>query len=424
MSDPRSVRDRVFRKASLERLSSPEQLDLLIQVTSPRAWIALAALWLGLGSLLVWSVLGRVSTRVEAEGILLGGQVQDVIPAFGGQVISLGASVGDDVTSGQVLATLDQPELAIQIENQRARIRELEDEHAYVVRVTQRDLEIQRRFYAQQRANLEQAVAEQEEVFRQLSERAEGDRRLLEQGIISRADWLASQQSLNSAREQLERARNDLTQLNSTELNAEFQAQQAITQGEMAVRDARRTLAEMENNFRLRSTVRSPYAGKVVEVAVGVGDVLAAGQAMMKIRVSERERGLRAILYVEGADGKRVEQGMDIQIVPSTIRPEEYGYMLGTVSRVTELPTTSQAMQQALRNDQLVASLSSLTAPFQVDAELIADPDTPSGYRWTSVPGPDLEIGGGTPARALIVVERRRPIELVVPAIRRMFQLF
>ena len=34
----------IFRKAALERLSSPEQLDYLMSITSPIAWIALAAI--------------------------------------------------------------------------------------------------------------------------------------------------------------------------------------------------------------------------------------------------------------------------------------------------------------------------------------------------------------------------------------------
>ena len=38
----------IFRKVALERLSSPEQLDQLMQVTSPKGWLALA----GLGALL------------------------------------------------------------------------------------------------------------------------------------------------------------------------------------------------------------------------------------------------------------------------------------------------------------------------------------------------------------------------------------
>lgn len=34
----------IFRQSSLDRLSSPEQLDQLIRITSRRSWIALVAM--------------------------------------------------------------------------------------------------------------------------------------------------------------------------------------------------------------------------------------------------------------------------------------------------------------------------------------------------------------------------------------------
>ena len=37
------MQNKLFRKVALERLSSPEQLDQMMTVTSLRGWIALAA---------------------------------------------------------------------------------------------------------------------------------------------------------------------------------------------------------------------------------------------------------------------------------------------------------------------------------------------------------------------------------------------
>jgi len=37
------TRPSIFRQAALDRLSSPEQLDRLMQVTLPTGWIALVA---------------------------------------------------------------------------------------------------------------------------------------------------------------------------------------------------------------------------------------------------------------------------------------------------------------------------------------------------------------------------------------------
>lgn len=55
----------VFRKVSVERLSSPEQLDTLMRVTSPKGWLALAALGLLLISAIAWGFGGTLSTKIQ-----------------------------------------------------------------------------------------------------------------------------------------------------------------------------------------------------------------------------------------------------------------------------------------------------------------------------------------------------------------------
>jgi hypothetical protein len=60
-----------FRRAALERLSSPEQLDQLIHITHPRAWLLLLGLIAVILALLVWGAAGQVSNQVEVRTILL-----------------------------------------------------------------------------------------------------------------------------------------------------------------------------------------------------------------------------------------------------------------------------------------------------------------------------------------------------------------
>lgn len=61
----------IFRQESLERLSSPEQLDQLMQIVTPKSWLPLATL----GSLIViavlWSVVGRIPITATASGVLV-----------------------------------------------------------------------------------------------------------------------------------------------------------------------------------------------------------------------------------------------------------------------------------------------------------------------------------------------------------------
>jgi hypothetical protein len=61
----------IFRKESLERLSSPEQLDQLMQVVSPKSWLPLASLGLLVGLALLWSIFGRIPITAIGRGILV-----------------------------------------------------------------------------------------------------------------------------------------------------------------------------------------------------------------------------------------------------------------------------------------------------------------------------------------------------------------
>ena len=51
----------IYRKSSLDKLSSPEQLDRMIVITSPTFWIAVAGAVLITVEALIWSIVGRLT---------------------------------------------------------------------------------------------------------------------------------------------------------------------------------------------------------------------------------------------------------------------------------------------------------------------------------------------------------------------------
>jgi multidrug efflux pump subunit AcrA (membrane-fusion protein) len=97
----------IYRQEALERLGSPEQLDRLLQLTSPRGWIALVALGMLLTGALAWSILGTVPITVEGQGVLTRGDgpVRLEAPAAG-VVQEVRVEPGDAVAGDQVLALL------------------------------------------------------------------------------------------------------------------------------------------------------------------------------------------------------------------------------------------------------------------------------------------------------------------------------
>src|SRR6185369_10504801 len=93
----------LFRKAALDRLRSPEQLDQAITVTNSANWLALAATGALAVLLVAWSIFGQIPVRVQGQGILIssGGQISDAVATASGTLTDTGIREGDSVKRGQ-----------------------------------------------------------------------------------------------------------------------------------------------------------------------------------------------------------------------------------------------------------------------------------------------------------------------------------
>ena len=60
----------LYRKSSLERISSPEQLDKVLKVTSPMSWLALIGITIIIAVTVVWSVMGTIPVTITTKGII------------------------------------------------------------------------------------------------------------------------------------------------------------------------------------------------------------------------------------------------------------------------------------------------------------------------------------------------------------------
>ncbi len=59
----------IFREKSLQRVSSPEELNDYIRVTNPGVWLTLSAVIILLAGFLVWGVVGSLETKVDAVAL-------------------------------------------------------------------------------------------------------------------------------------------------------------------------------------------------------------------------------------------------------------------------------------------------------------------------------------------------------------------
>jgi HlyD family secretion protein len=411
----------IFRSVALERLSSPEQLDQLMQVTTPRGWLLLIGVGALLAIALIWGIFGSVPERIAGQGILTrSGGVLEVEAPGDGRVTDVAVRVGDAVTEGQVVARIQRQDLVLRIQQARAQVAELRSRHQQAVQFGDRDVQLQAAYRAQRREQLQATIDAWTSTLGSLNERIQSQEQLVQQGLLTRRDLLALVQQRDQAEERVRQSRSELLQLDAEAGQVANRNRQAVLESETRLTQAERDLAQLESELRTTSEVTSPYTGRVLEVIVEQGSIVNRGIPILTVDLTGRAvKGLEAIIYIPSVHGKKIRPGMEVQIAPSTVKKEEFGYLLGRVTYVSDFPVTPAGMRQVLKNEQLVTTLSGNDAPYQIRVDLMPDPDNVSTYRWTSSEGPPIRIQSGTLASAGVVVERRRPILMVIPQLRR-----
>lgn len=97
----------LFRERALQRLSSSEQLDRVLEVAPARRWVGAGALLAVVAAGVLWAAVAVVPTTLAGPGFLLpqGGLAAVQAPATG-TVTSLALATGRHVVAGQRLGTM------------------------------------------------------------------------------------------------------------------------------------------------------------------------------------------------------------------------------------------------------------------------------------------------------------------------------
>jgi HlyD family secretion protein len=378
-ADPRM---KLFRKAALDKISSPERLDEMMEVTAPTGWLAAVALGFVLAGGVVWGIFGSIGIKVEGNGILIrGAAVLDVTSATSGRVIEITVGTGDVVEPGTVVARIAQPDLTLRLQNAEQELQELmvqtEDQAAASGRI----------------------IAQLEQQRRELRETAATQREMVDRGLLTRGTLMATQARIGA-------------------IDQEIAQQRAVGSArENRLADLRREIERLEAQVADSTEIQSSYLGRVLELMVNPGDLVGPGSRIVSLE--DMEEAIDAIVYAPAGEGKRIEPGMTARVSPATVRAEEYGFMLGEVRSVSRYPVTPEGMARVLRNEQLARALSAEGPMLEVVVDLLEDPTTPSGFAWSSSEGPPTPVFTGTICRGEVIVETRRPISYVLPIFKR-----
>ncbi|CAN7420500.1 NHLP bacteriocin system secretion protein [Bradyrhizobium sp. LjRoot220] len=411
---------RTFRAVALQRAASPEQLDHLVRITRPFDWMLVFAICIALIAAVTWGIVGRVPTRAEGQGILIsgGGRVVEASSAASGRLATISVMVGDRVTQGQPIAEIVQTDIQQRYAGAVEVFREKERQHIDLVEKTKRELASKAQNFAKLEAAFNQVIKATTQRIEYLTNDVKTLEDLMAKGLTTRRTLEERRRDLNDAQQRKEDTFNEILKLRTTQSDLETQRERESQTSEFALNDARRQMEATAGLLTQNTKIVSPVDGRVLEIKVSAGAVLAVGAPVVAIE-SEGQK-LEALIYIPAERGKNVKLGMPVRIEPSTVKREEFGTMVGTVVTISDFPMTPQGMAAVLHNENLVSRFSKEGAAYAATVSLEPDPETVSGYRWAVGQGPPIRLSSGTLTRAEITTRRQRPLDLVVPLFRRL----
>ncbi len=412
------MKKEIFRKVALDRLSSPEQIDYLIETTGARAWISLLALCFILAAATAWGFLGQLDTTAPGQGaIVRHGGLYNVVTTAPGRVRDLRVQVGDIVKAEQIIARVSQPAL-------EDKLKAAHEELLGAQKALQRSREARakaedanRVTASRQRASLELQIRNANDQIKLAKDQIPVDEQLLAKGLITKQTAIQNLQKVAQLEGEVTRLQAQISQLESEEIGMKNQNDQSATEYANRIDSLTWGVHSLEEELKRSINVVAAKSGRVVELKVAPGSIVGAGVPIVSIESTERI--LEAVVYVAASSVKEIKPGMDAQVSPSGVQREEYGYLLGKVDEVGEFPATAEAIVSTFQNEIFAQALLNGGPVTELRIHFISDPSTRSGLKWSSHKEPPTVVSSGSVCTVQVVTRRQRPIDLVIPYLRK-----
>lgn len=156
--------------------------------------------------------------------------------------------------------------------------------------------------------------------------------------------------------------------------------------------------------------------GTISNISVMQGSVLVQGSEVAKIQMGDASDRV-VVCYIPVGSGKKIQEGMEVLVYPSTVNKEEYGHMKAAVISVDDYVTSTESMLKQLGDNNLVEVFLQNGPVVEVVCELEKSADTVSGYYWSSRKGASVAIDAGTLVDVSVVTEEKAPITMLIPSL-------
>jgi HlyD family secretion protein len=381
-----------FQDKTFQGHTFSEQIDSLVVVITSKGWIALISLLALIVGVLVWSIVGTLPVLVMGSGITMTDRgTFNICTSQSGTVTSFPPEVGDWVMPDTLISKLSDPVLELQLKIAQARVDAFE---LLLQSVQQHGLDaVEKLFDLIAEKQLE--IATQLNVVAPLNSEKSDAQELL----------LRDQEALYTG------LRLKLKGLSSTEIISLIEMSRIDTEQEFQ--------RLMQQQFALN--VYSSASGQILETFYEQGDWVNAGDILAWVKYPlEADESHFFSTFFSVDEGQKIEVGMEAQIALHNVSTQLYGYLRGIVIETTEFPSSDRALLRRIRNPQIINFMKEgVPTVIRVVIRPHKDPQTFSGYSWTTAKGPPHFVRAGTVVEAKIILGESSPISYLLPFLSR-----
>ena len=290
------TKSKLFRKVALDRLSSPEQLDMLMRVIKPKAWLALISLLSLILGAIFWGWFGSLPDKIIADKCVLLKSVglAVVTSESNGHITDFTVELGDMVEKGSVVARISQPDLIYRIRQAEIHVHELEAHEKMVNSFASQGVALTQKIIVRNKQLFESQIVFAQQRVENAQERARlATAKGMREGAIN------ARQDAVSASLEVKDLQNQIDQLELTHLESDKQGRSEIASAVAQLKEARRQLDSLVQTEKVSTLVISQYSGRVTEIKARNGMLVYRGTPVITIeRDNLNKAKLEAVIYL------------------------------------------------------------------------------------------------------------------------------
>ena len=414
---------KIARSQAVHQVGSSEQLDQRLVVIGSSSWILLVVSAMLIALAITWGIFGSLPTMVEGEGVIVPSGTEPVqINSSSGQggVVEVVVPRNTKVKKGDPLVKLANHQLEIKYTNAKAQLDMLESQDKRMFQAEQTILDRQKASLDSQIATCKQITDQTKKLSALYESELEAVKELVKAKLLAQTELVDTQQQYFSTLQQITQQETVIAKANEEYFSLVTSTQRDRLTRASQVEQARAAVMTADADLEFATLVRAPIDGTVIENDVDMGSSVSVGMAVASIRPhGSGPDDLIARLYVPYGTGRRIREGMTAWLSLVFVEPSRYGYIEAEVQSVSDFISGSYSSSNKLGSQELAEEMAKkLGVMLEVTVKIRMDDSTPTGLSWTSGRGYEHSLQFPALCGAKIIVDRSRPIDLVIPWIK------